>query len=83
MIELLISDLVMPHMTGRDLAQRLTDRRGNMKVMFMSGYTNHAVVHRDLTPGSAFLQKPFTPDSLIRKVRSVLDGESGPPARLS
>ena len=82
-IELLVTDLVMPHMTGRDLAQRLTDRRGNMKVMFMSGYTNHAVVHRDLTPGSVFLQKPFTPDSLIRRVRSVLDGESGPPARLS
>jgi PAS domain S-box-containing protein len=82
-IELVITDLVMPHMTGRDLALRLTEARGNVKVLFMSGYTNHAVVHRDLTPSSAFLQKPFTPDSLIRMVRSVLDGESDTHARLS
>jgi CheY-like chemotaxis protein len=72
-IHLLITDVVMPHMSGRDLAQRLAEIRPAMKVLFMSGYTNHAVVHRDLTPGSAFLQKPFTPDILARKVRSVLD----------
>jgi hypothetical protein len=46
-----------------------------MKVLFMSGYTDHAVMHRDLTPGSAFIQKPFTPDAFARKVRTVLDSQ--------
>jgi hypothetical protein len=43
-----------------------------MKALFMFGYTDHAAVHRDLTPGTAFLQKPFTPDVFARKVRSIL-----------
>jgi two-component SAPR family response regulator len=47
-----------------------------LKVLFMSGYAEHAVVHRELVAGVAFLQKPFTPDSLARKVREVLDGTS-------
>jgi two-component system, cell cycle sensor histidine kinase and response regulator CckA len=72
-IHLMITDVVMPHMSGRDLAERLGAAREAMKVLFMSGYTDHAVVHRDLTPGTDFLQKPFTPDVFARKVRSVLD----------
>src|SRR5207247_675355 len=72
-IHLMVTDVVMPHMSGRDLAQRLAEVRPNMKVLFMSGYTDHAVVQRDLTLGSAFLQKPFTPESFARKVRRVLD----------
>jgi two-component system cell cycle sensor histidine kinase/response regulator CckA len=72
-IHLMITDVVMPHMSGRDLAQRLSVVRPHMKVLFMSGYTDHAVVHRDLTPGTAFLEKPFTPDIFARKVRHVLD----------
>ena len=47
-----------------------------MKVLFMSGYTDQAVMHRHLTPGSAFLQKPFTPEAFARKVRSILDAEA-------
>jgi FixJ family two-component response regulator len=66
----------MPHMSGRDLAERLSAARPAMKVLFMSGYTDHAVVHRDLTPGTAFLQKPFTPDVFARKVRQVLDEQA-------
>jgi len=62
-------------MSGRDLAQRLSTVRPNMKLLFMSGYTDHAVMHRDVTPGSAFIQKPFTPENLARKVRTVLDSE--------
>src|SRR5262249_5817553 len=53
-IHLMITDVVMPHMSGRDLAQRLSAVRPRMKVLFMSGYSDHAV-HRDVTPGAAFL----------------------------
>jgi two-component system cell cycle sensor histidine kinase/response regulator CckA len=72
-IHLMITDVVMPHMSGRDLAKRLSAGRPKMKVLFMSGYTDHAVMNRDATPGTAFLQKPFTPETLVRKVRNVLD----------
>ena len=71
-IHLMITDVVMPHMSGRDLAERLASARADMKVLFMSGYTDHAVVHRDVNAGSAFLQKPFTPDTFARTVRRVL-----------
>ena len=74
-IHLMVSDVVMPHMSGCDLAERLSTVRPKMKVLFMSGYTDHAVMHRDLTPGSAFIQKPFTPEAFARKVRTVLDTE--------
>jgi CheY-like chemotaxis protein len=74
-IHLMVTDVVMPHMSGRDLAERLSTVRPTMKVLFMSGYTDHAVMHRDLTPWSAFIQKPFTPETFARKVRTVLDAE--------
>jgi two-component system, cell cycle sensor histidine kinase and response regulator CckA len=80
-IHLMITDVVMPHMGGRELAERLVAVRPKMKVLFMSGYTDQAVMHRHLTPGSAFLQKPFTPEGFARKVRSVLD--TAPSAKLS
>ena len=73
----MITDVVMPHMSGRDLAMRLTGARPNMKVLFISGYTDHAVMHRDLTPGAAFLQKPFTPELFAQKVRGVLESSRG------
>src|SRR5438128_18087 len=72
-IHLMITDLVMPHMGGGELAKRLSAARPGMKVLFMSGYTDHEVMHRDLTPGAAFVQKPFTPEVFARKVRHVLD----------
>jgi PAS domain S-box-containing protein len=75
-IHLMITDLIMPHMGGRDLVERLAAVRPKMKVLFMSGYTDHALMHRDLTPGTAFLQKPFTPEAFVRKVRSVLDTQT-------
>jgi len=71
-IHLLISDLVMPHMSGSDLAKRLAADRPGMKVLFMSGYTERTL-HHDATVDAAFVQKPFTPEALARKVRSVLD----------
>jgi CheY-like chemotaxis protein len=72
-IHLMITDVVMPHMSGRELAERLCAARPTMKVLFMSGYTDHALMNRALTPGSSFLQKPFTPEAFARKVRQVLD----------
>ncbi len=73
-IHLLLTDVVMPGMSGRDLAQQLAARRAGIRVLYMSGYPGDAAVHKGaLTHGSAFLQKPFAPDVLLRKVRETLD----------
>jgi CheY-like chemotaxis protein len=77
-IHLMVTDVVMPHMSGRELAERLSTVRPHMKVLFMSGYTDHALMYRELAPGSSFLQKPFTPEVFARKVRHVLDSTTVP-----
>jgi two-component system cell cycle sensor histidine kinase/response regulator CckA len=73
-LQLLVTDLVMPGMTGRELAEALAAVRPSVRVLYMSGYTDDAVVrHGVLAEGMPYLQKPFAPDALAHKVREVLD----------
>jgi two-component system cell cycle sensor histidine kinase/response regulator CckA len=70
-IQLLITDVVMPGMTGRELAERLVASDSKMKVLYVSGYTEDGIM-QTLAPGVAFLQKPFTRDSLAKKIQESL-----------
>jgi CheY-like chemotaxis protein len=73
-IHLLLTDVVMPQMSGKELAEHLAPFHPETKVLYMSGYTDHALVqHGLLVPSTIFLQKPFTADALARKLREVLD----------
>ena len=73
-IHLLLTDVVMPRMNGRQVSDRLSATRVQMKTLFMSGYTDDAaVLQRVLASKAAFLQKPITPETLLAKVRKVLD----------
>jgi PAS domain S-box-containing protein len=78
-IDVVVTDMVMPELGGREFASRLQQSRPGTRIVFMSGYTEDAVIRQSLLePGAAFIEKPFTPDGLSRKVRAVLDAPAKP-----
>ena len=73
-IHLLLTDVVMPRMSGTDLAAHASEMRTGIRILYMSGYSENVMVNRDvLANGAFFLQKPFTPDTLRNKLREALD----------
>jgi len=77
-IDLVVTDVVLPLMGGREIVERVRSIRPEIKVLFMSGYTDNAILqHGILDSDVAYLQKPITPGLLTRKVREVIDGDRG------
>jgi CheY-like chemotaxis protein len=74
-LDLLLTDIVMPNMNGRELARRLGELRPGVKVLYMSGYTDVAAIQQALLdPGTAYIQKPLAHEALAKRVRQVLEG---------
>jgi CheY-like chemotaxis protein len=72
-IHLLLTDLVMPQMTGRELSERLLSLRPEIEVLFMSGYAAGGPPQHEIPSGAAYIEKPFTADSLAGAIRALLD----------
>jgi DNA-binding NarL/FixJ family response regulator len=75
-VDLVVTDMVMPEISGRELAEQLRAQRPDLRVLYMSGYTTDDIIRRGLLdPSTAFLQKPFTAERLAAAVRDALDAE--------
>jgi two-component system NtrC family sensor kinase len=75
-IDLVLTDLVMPEMGGHELVEQLRMRNPALRVVFMSGYTERAILNdSSMPPGTGFVEKPFTVDTLMRRLREVLDAQ--------
>ncbi|MBN8610567.1 MAG: response regulator [Deltaproteobacteria bacterium] len=72
-VEVLLTDVVMPSMNGKDLAEQVRALRPQIRVLFMSGYTDDVILHQGLEAGVRFVQKPLRPETLLRKLRDALD----------
>jgi CheY-like chemotaxis protein len=80
--DLLLTDVVLPQMTGPELARAMRDRMPSLRVLFMSGYTGHAVLEdSDFDAGRAFIQKPFGSKALLERIRELIDAPYSPQAR--
>jgi CheY-like chemotaxis protein len=80
-IHLLLTDVVLPQMSGPELALALAEVHPEIPVIYMSGYTDDAIVHHGvLNPGTNFVEKPFSPEGLLRKIRQILDAQRWLPA---
>jgi DNA-binding response OmpR family regulator len=75
-LQLLVTDVIMPGLNGREVAEELRRRRAGLPVLFISGYTQDAFVDEAVGEHSGFLAKPFTPSELVASVRAVLDATS-------
>jgi two-component system, cell cycle sensor histidine kinase and response regulator CckA len=76
-IDLVVSDVVMPRMGGKELSDALRGLRPDLPLLFMSGYPGHEVADRGLLdPNASFIQKPFSPEELAQRVRGMLDGKA-------
>jgi DNA-binding response OmpR family regulator len=80
-IQMLVTDVVMPQMSGREMARRIEQFRGDLSVLFMSGYTESAIVEHGLLEDTRnFIQKPFTPEVLARRIREIMKSGAAEPA---
>ncbi len=75
-IDMVLTDIVMPQMTGFELGKQLSERMPSLKILFMSGYRDNALSGLGGDGARPFLHKPFTPDALLSKVREVLDARA-------
>jgi DNA-binding response OmpR family regulator len=78
-VHVMVTDVVLPDGSGREVARQVLGSRPSVRVLYMSGYTEDAIVHHGvLEPGLSFIQKPFTADALVRRIREVLVADRPP-----